>query len=132
MPLPENKTGTNQGMPNMRGTLKWLRAFVITGVLAGCASTPTVYSAHIYHDAWPIFFSGSGQSEFLAAIWGNPFETAQERTDAVVLKSVDQAFNHAGYSFSTNPATVDPLAPYVSVLFNPESVSSGLPYSWSL
>ncbi len=96
-------------------------------VVGACGSTPTVYNNRIYHDEWPVFFSGSGNSEFLAVVWGNPFGADQAQTNAVVLDSVDQAFNRANYSFSTNPANVDPLVPYVSVLFNPGSAASGLP-----
>lgn len=97
--------------------------------LAACNSAPTVYNSRIYHDAWPTFFSGSSQGEFLAVVWGNPFNAEQERTNAVVLDSVDQAYNRANYSFSTNPESVDPLAPYVSVVFNASSAASGLPCS---
>ncbi len=113
----------------MQGMPKWLGAALFAATLAGCSGAPTVYSTRIYHDEWPIFFSGSSQSEFLAVVWGNPFEAEQARTNAVVLESVDQAFNHANYSFSTNPTNVDPLVPYVSVLFNPGSMSSALPCS---
>jgi len=113
----------------MHGMPRWLGAITLTAALAACSGAPTVYNTQVYHDAWPTFFSGSGQSEFLAVVWGNPFNAEQARTDAVVLKSVDQAFNRANYTFSTNPTNVDPLVPYVAVLFNPNSVSSGLPCS---
>ena len=106
-----------------------LGAIALAGFIASCSGAPTVYNARIYHDAWPTFFSGSGQSEYLAVVWGNPFATEQAHTDAVVLNSVDRAYNRAGTSFSTNPETVDPLVPYVSVLFNPGSISSNLPCS---
>ena len=113
----------------MRIVPKSLGAIGLATILAACSSTPTVYNSRVYHDAWPTFFSGSGQGEFLAVVWGNPFNAEQERTNAVVLDSVDQAYNRANYSFSTNPESVDPLAPYVSVVFNAGSVASGLPCS---
>lgn len=108
---------------------KWIGAVTLAGLLVGCGGTPTVYDSRIYHDSWPDFFNGGTQSEYLAVVWGNPFDAAQERTDAVVLKSVDQAFNRSGSTFSTNPSDVDPLVPYVAVVFNAEAKSSGLPCS---
>lgn len=111
----------------MRIVPKMFGVLGLAAALGACGSTPTVYNTRIYHDEWPIFFSGSSQSEFLAIVWGNPFDADKAQTNAVVLDSVDQAFNRAEYSFSTNPPAVDPLVPYVSVLFNPGSVASGLP-----
>ena len=97
-------------------------------LLAGCGGAPSVYNAQIYHDSWPDFFYGGGTGgEYLAVVWGNPFRADKAATEAVVIESIERAYNHAGNSFSTSPERVNPLVPYVAVVFNAGYFSSGLP-----
>jgi hypothetical protein len=95
--------------------------------LAGCAGAPTVYNARIYHDRWQDFFYGGGTPEYRAVVWGNPFDTPKAATEAVVIASIERAYNNARASFSTSPELVNPLVPYVSMVFNANRISSGAP-----
>jgi hypothetical protein len=95
-------------------------------LLASCAQ-PTVHHWRTYNDNWQDFFAGAPGSEFLAVVWGNPFKGDKAETDAVVTETADKAFNRSGYHFSTKPKTVNPLAPYLAVLFNAPHSAVALP-----
>ena len=62
-------------------------------------------------------------------VWGNPFDADKAVTEAVVIESIERAYNHAGTSFSTSPERVNPLVPHVAVVFNADHARSGLPCS---
>ena len=94
-------------------------------VLASCATQPTVHYSRIYNDSWPDFFAGAQGTEFLAVVWGNPFNADKAATDSVVVDTAEMAFNRSGYHFSTNPETVNPLVPYLAVVFNAGISPSG-------
>jgi len=97
-------------------------------LLAACANQPTVYYSRVYYDQWKDFLAGGHGTEFLAVIWGNPFAADKAQTDAVVLDTAHTAFNRAGYRFTTTPKNkVNPLVPYLAVVFNADHVSSDLP-----
>lgn len=96
-------------------------------LLASCATQPTVHHSRIYNDSWQDFFAGAPGTEFLAVVWGNPFNADKAETDAVVIETAEKAFNRSGYHFSTKPETVNPLVPYLVVLFNPGHSAIALP-----
>lgn len=95
-------------------------------LLASCAGQSTVHYSRIYNDSWRDFFAGAEGTEFLAVVWGNPFNADKAATDSVVVETAEQAFNRSGYHFSTKPATVNPLVPYLAVVFNAGVSPSGL------
>lgn len=103
----------------------WVAAGAL--LLASCATQPTVHHSRIYHDYYQDFFSGAPGTKFLAVVWGNPFAADKAETDAVVVDTAERAFGRRGYGFSTQPERVNPLVPYLAVVFNAGHAESGLP-----
>jgi hypothetical protein len=96
--------------------------------VAACSPTaPEVYNSRVYFDRWQDYFVGTSRQEYPAVIKGEPFEGQQSATEAVILKSVQTAFNRSGSRFSTDLADVEPLTPRFVILLNPGSGFAGPP-----
>jgi len=102
-------------------------AAALATALAGCADTPSVYNARIYHDRWPDLLYAGGDEPLSAVIWGNPFRDDRAGLESAVLEAVDQAHNNASARFASIPPALEPRSPYVALLFNANAVHSGLP-----
>lgn len=101
---------------------------VVAMTIAACGqNAATVYNSRIYHDRWQDFFSSNDGQEYLAVIWGTPFEGRKGETETVVLDAVAVAFNRPGYRFLTNPSSLDPLAPRLAIMLNPANAPQGAP-----
>ncbi len=107
------------------------RALVVgLGLLvAGCNATTTVYNDQVYHDRWRDAFAGPPASEFLLDIAGHPFLGQETQTETVIEDVVALPFNNDGYRFTTTPKAINPLTPYLSIVFNAEIEATGIPCS---